>query len=153
MATSAFAHTACTQRKAAEISLSVGSKSAFSRKRENESSESFFARAHLCACAKSRRAAPPQAEISVLALPLQAAAFHRGAPQGPRCERAGASARPQAARPRGAACVACRRRPLGHQRQPQGGSVLAHAAGFSRSHACTHRKAAEEVIFLSMGSK
>ena len=35
----------------------------------------------------------------------------------------------------------------------QGASSSAHAAGFSRSHACTHRKAAEEVISLSMGSK
>ena len=31
----------------------------------------------------------------------------------------------------------------------QGASSSAHAAGFSRSHACTHRKAAEEVISLS----
>ena len=31
----------------------------------------------------------------------------------------------------------------------QGASASTHAAGFSRSHACTHRKAAEEVISLS----
>ena len=33
----------------------------------------------------------------------------------------------------------------------QGASSSAHAAGFSRSHACTHRKAAEEVILSSCG--
>ena len=31
----------------------------------------------------------------------------------------------------------------------QGAPSSAHAAGFSRSHACTHRKALEEVISLS----
>ena len=33
----------------------------------------------------------------------------------------------------------------------QGASLSTHAAGFSRSHACTHRKAAEEVILSSCG--
>ena len=33
----------------------------------------------------------------------------------------------------------------------QGASSSAHAAGFSRSHACTHRKAAEKVILSSCG--
>ena len=35
----------------------------------------------------------------------------------------------------------------------QGASSSAHAAGFSRSHACTHRKAAEEVISLRIEYK
>ena len=35
--------------------------------------------------------------------------------------------------------------------RPLGGRPPAHAVGFSRSHACTHRKAAEEVILSSCG--
>ena len=76
-------------------------------------------------------AAYPQAEISVLVLPLQAAQHF--------IEELLIEARDASALVRAAA--------------RQGASSSAHAAGFSRSHACTHRKAAEEVISLSMGSK
>ena len=41
----------------------------------------------------------------------------------------------------------------GPSEQPRGRERPRPPTGFSRSHACTHRKAAEEVISLSMGSK
>ena len=66
--------------------------------------------------------------------------------RGARCGGAGASARPQAARLREATWW----KAAGPSEQPQQGSS-AHAVGFSRSHACTHWKAAKEVILSSCG--
>ena len=91
-------------------------------------------------------AAYPLAEISVLALPLQAAQYF--------IEELLIKARDAAALVR-ALCRLAGGRWAIRAAARQGASSSAHAAGFSRSHACTRRKAAEEVISLSScgGSK
>ena len=99
------------------------------------------------------KAAHPPAEMSVLALQLHTAlSFAEELPIELRNEmplvRALSLEHRVAARPRGAACVACRRE-VGHQ-SSRDARPPTH---FSRSHACTRRKAAEKVISLSMGSK
>ena len=109
-----------------------------------------FARAHLCACARilpscatrrrrilfsSTRSLARSRSLSMISLrpPIRRRRFlfsrsrskprsvsSRSSSSRPASERAGASARPQAARPRGAACVACRREAAGPSEQPQG---------------------------------
>ena len=137
--------------------------------KRNESSGSFF---HLCACARiSTEAHHPQAENSVAALQLQCAAwlarslsmillrpptrlrrflFSRSSSM-PRSVSTRSSQSRPATRARwcerSASSSASSRGRL--RSMSQGGrwairAAARHAAGFSRSHACTHRKAARK---------